>query len=143
MTNLTENFNPSSIDIAEEERRSSILLNVAELARSGSLLVGAGFFSIILLMGINIAGHSATFSLGMMMMGFAVLLSILVSILTYYTTVKALTFKEKLLEQSSRSLLLNDLIVQKQKLLEILEVLQKEMHTKEKNADKDCQESKN
>ncbi len=143
MTNLTENFNPSSLDIAEEERNSSMLLNIAELARRGSLLVGAGFFSIVLLMGMNIAGHSATFSLGMMMMGFAVLLSILVSILTYYATVKALTFKESLLEQSSRSLLLNNLIAQKQKLLEILEVLQKETQSKGKNADKDGHESKN
>ncbi len=129
MTNPTENTN-LSINFTEEERRSSILLNVAELARRGALLVGAGFFSIILLMGMSITTHFSTTSGFLIVMGFAIFLAMLVSVLTFNLSAKIFNFKKEILGGMSNSVF-SDTMAQMQKLLEILTTIQKEVQKKE------------
>ena len=131
MANSTENLNLSSINFTGEERRASILLNVAELTRKGGLLVGAGFFSIILLMGMSIGTHFSTLSGLLTVMGFATFLSTIVCILTCNLSAKAFDLKREALESVSNSVSVDNNLSQLKKLLEILTTLQKEVQTKE------------
>lgn len=143
MTNSTENTKLSPVNFTEEERRSSILLNVADLARSGGLLIGAGFFSIILLMGMSITTHFSTLSGFFTTMGFALLLSTLVSILTYNLSLKTFKFKKEILALTSNSVLPESTLAQMQNLLEILITIQKEIQKKEEETSRHNRETKN
>lgn len=141
MTNITESANPSpetpSTHSAGEKRYPFILLSAANAAKAISLLLGAGFFSLILLLGMGIAIHLSTLLGGWMVMGLAILMSCLISILTYYTTAKIHHFKEKIFEQTLQAMPSDDLMLlqtQMQKLLKTLLVLQKDIETKEKNS---------
>lgn len=123
-----------------------ILLNAAGIMRAAALLIGAGFFGLILLLGMGMAMHMLTLSGAWMVMGFALLISVLISLLTYYVTTQVNHFREKLFEQTLHSLPPADLLLlqtQMQKLLEVLLALQKELQTKEKNIHTDDRPPKN
>lgn len=137
MTKHSPSPETSPSNSAEERKYPFIFLSAANVIRAATLLTGAGFFCLILLLGMGIATHLSSPTGAGMTMGFAILMSALISILTYYTTVKIHQFKDKIYEQVEYSMSSGDLLslqTQMQKLLKILLALQKELETKEKNS---------
>lgn len=137
MTNQTEHFNPSQqttpTNPAEKKRWPFFLLDAADVIRAVSLLIGSGFFTLILLLGLDIAMHMLTG--GLIVLGFALFMAILISALVYYMNILITHFKEKILEQALPLASPADLTLQAQmqKLLKVLIALEEELKTKGKN----------
>ncbi len=145
---MKEPFTPyqktSPTNSGKERRFRFILLNAADVISAAGLLVGAGFFTLILLTGMNIALQRSTMEGFWMVMGLAISMSILISLLAHHTIAKVHHFKEKVLEQVLPSIpsadhlsdllsLLTQMQTEMQKQKEILLSLQKELSKKEKN----------
>ncbi|MBS0350404.1 MAG: hypothetical protein JSR33_04300 [Proteobacteria bacterium] len=128
-TSFTENNNQFSKNCVEE-KVSHVLPKVAELIRASCLLIGTGFFSIILLMGMNIATHSTTMPGCVMVMGLATFMSSIVSLLTYYIAKRTFQFKTEILKRTSYSEL-PSVMESIQKLLEVLADFQNYTQAKE------------
>lgn len=90
---------PISSKPTGEGMRAFTLLGAADLIRAISYLIGCGFFSLILLIGMSIAIHLSTLQGGLMVMGLAVLMSAFIAFFTYYVAVKAGKFKEAVFEK--------------------------------------------
>ncbi len=147
MADMKEPFTPdqkiSPTNSGQERRFLSILLNAADVITATGFMVGAGFFTLLLLTGMNIALQRSTMEGFWMMMGLAMLMSTLISLLTYNITAKVVHFKEKIFELALPSIPLTDLLsmqVEIQKQQEILLALQKELS---KNIHKDDHSSGN
>lgn len=124
MIKLTKNLGEPPVDFIKEERHLSVLMNVVELMRKDILLIGTVGFGIILLGGMTIATHFYALSGFLTVMGFAIFISTLVSILTYNIFTKGLNFKKEILVGISPSLLPNNTVVKMQEKLEILKKIQ-------------------
>lgn len=139
MPEVKNNSNPSQRNISanpvDVKGDSFILFKITDVIRAVSLLIGAGFFCIILLIGLSIASHLTIQSGIWMVMSIAILMSVLISLLTYYVITQIHHFKQKISEQTLHSTSQTDILPlqTQQKLLDVLLALQKELQAKEKN----------